>query len=91
MPNTPIIQRFVAILWPSFITASLATVIFFSMFDPDIIFVDYDISTMGAYSVGFLIFWLFGTLTAMLTCFFMKPCGTFNKKTDSGVSATNHS
>ena len=91
IPNTPVIQKFVAILWPSFITASLATVIFFSMFDPDIIFVDFDISRLGAYTVGLLIFWLFGMLTAMLTCFFMKPCSAFNKNGDSGVSATDHS
>jgi hypothetical protein len=80
MQSTPVIQRIVSILWPSFITAGIATILFFTAFDPDVIFVDYDISRLGAYSIGFFIFWLFGIATAMLTCFFMRPCEVFNKQ-----------
>jgi hypothetical protein len=80
MQPIPVIQRVVGILWPSFITAGIATILFFTAFDPDIIFVDYDITRLGAYSIGFFIFWLFGIVTAMLTCFFMRPCNVFNKQ-----------
>ncbi len=76
----PVIQRIIGILWPSFVTAGIATILFFTAFDPDIMFVDYDISRLGAYSIGFFIFWLFGIVTAMLTCFFMRPCEAFNKQ-----------
>ena len=37
MDKIPVIQRVVAILWPSFITAGIATVLFTTAFDPEII------------------------------------------------------
>ena len=79
MDAIPLIQRIVAILWPSFITAGIATVLFTTAFDPDIIFVEYDISRVGAYSISFFLFWLFGALTAATTCFFLKPCQAINR------------
>jgi len=79
MSEISVTQRIVAILWPSFITAGIATVLFFTAFDPDIMFVDYDISRLGAYSIGFFIFWLFGVVTCMATCYFLRPCQSVNK------------
>jgi hypothetical protein len=79
MESIPIIQRVVAILWPSFITAGIATILFFTVFDPDIIFVDHNISRLGAYSIGFFTFWLFGVMTCMATCYFLKPRQAINK------------
>lgn len=79
MDAIPLIQRIVAILWPSFITAGIATVLFTTAFDPDIIFVEYDISRVGAYSISFFLFWFFGALTAATTCFFLKPCQAINR------------
>lgn len=79
MNAIPLIQRVVAILWPSFIMAGIATILFTTAFDPEIIFSDYDISRLGAYSICFFIFWLFGALTATATCYFLKPCQAINK------------
>jgi hypothetical protein len=78
MQEIPVIQRVVAILWPSFITAGIATILFFTAFDPMVIFVEYDISRIGAYSCGFFLFWILGAVTAITTCFFLRPCSTFN-------------
>jgi hypothetical protein len=78
MNTIPLIQRVIAILWPSFITAGIATVLFTTAFDPDIVFVDYDISRLGSYTICFFIFWLFGALTAASTCYFLKPCQAIN-------------
>ena len=84
----PVIQRVVAILWPSFITAGIATILFSTAFDPDDLFVDYNISRLGVYSICFFVFWLFGAITALATCFFLMPCSTFNKcKTSTDVSS----
>jgi len=83
MQEIPVIQRVVAILWPSFITAGIATILFFTAFDPDVMFVDYDISRLGAYSIGFFIFWLFGVVTCMATCYFLRPCQAINKPGES--------
>lgn len=30
----PVVQQIVSVMWPSFLTASLATIIFFTLFDP---------------------------------------------------------
>ena len=79
MDTIPLIQRVVAILWPSFIAAGIATVLFTTAFDPAVIFIDYDISRLGSYTVCFFLFWSFGALTAAATCYFLKPCEAINK------------
>ncbi len=79
MNAIPLIQRVIAILWPSFITAGIATVLFTVAFDPAELFIDYDISRLGIYSICFFLFWLFGAVTAMSTCYFLKPCEAINR------------
>ena len=70
----PTIQKIIAIMWPSFLVAGVETIVFFTLFDPDHVFTDYDISRLGAYSVGFLLFWVFAILPSILTLYFAKPC-----------------
>lgn len=79
MDNLPVIQRVIAVFWPSFITAGIATILFTTAFDPEVIFVDYDISRLGVYSISFFLFWLLGAVTATATCFFLRPCSTIDK------------
>ena len=79
MNAIPLIQRIVAILWPSFITAGIATVLFTTAFDPTVIFADYDVSRLGFYTICFFLFWIFGAATSSATCFFSKPCEAINK------------
>ncbi len=79
MDKIPIIQRVVAILWPSFIMAGIATVLFSTAFDPVVILIDYDISRLGSYTICFFLFWSFGALTAAATCYFLIPCEAINK------------
>ena len=79
MNSIPIVQRVIAILWPSFITAGIATVLFTVTFDPAEIFIDYDVSRLGVYTICFFMFWLFGAVTATSTCYFLKPCQAINK------------
>ena len=31
----PVVQQIVSVMWPSFLTASAATIIFFTLFDPN--------------------------------------------------------
>lgn len=73
----PVIQRVIAVLWPSFLTAGIATALFFTVFDPDelLVLTGYiEISRMGAYTIGFFLFWLLTATTCALTCYFQKPC-----------------
>ena len=71
--NIPLSQQAIAVLWPSFITAIIASGIFFSAFDPrDLIpyNLDIDISPLGAYTIGFLLFWLLAVLSSVGTLYF---------------------
>jgi hypothetical protein len=75
--KVPKIQKFVSILWPSFLVAGVATALFFTVFDPKVLLIDKpwgDISRMGAYTIGFFIFWLLTASSCMLTCYFLRPC-----------------
>ena len=79
MNAIPLVQRVVAVLWPAFIMAGIATVLFTTAFDPAVIFIDYDISRLGMYTICFFLFWSFGVITAASTCYFLKPCEAINK------------
>jgi hypothetical protein len=69
----PGIQKFIAVLWPSFLTAVVASGLFFSAFDPDDLFpfdADPGISRLGIYTIGFLLFWLIAAVSAVGTLYF---------------------
>ena len=67
------IQIGIAILWPSFLIAVVATGLFFSAFDPEFLFPfnsDAELSTLGVYSIGFFLFWLLTALSGFGTLYF---------------------
>lgn len=79
----PKIQQIISILWPSFLTASVATILFFVIFDPqDILAISgYDnISRLGGYTIGFFMFWLLTSTSCALTCYFRRPTDDIGKK-----------
>ena len=54
--NIPTIQKVIAILWPSFLTAGIATILFFTAFDPQLLMAvgGYEpVSRIGGYTIGF--------------------------------------
>ncbi len=75
--ETPVIQKVIAVLWPSFLTSGVATILFFAYFDPQLLMqisgYGY-VSRMGGYTVGFFLFWLLTSSTCILTCYFQRPC-----------------
>ena len=75
--DIPQIQKIIAIMWPSFLTAGVATILFFTAFDPRLIMQvsGYgDISRLGGYTMGFFIFWILTSVSCALTCYFQRPC-----------------
>ena len=65
----------ISILWPSFMMAIVLTGIFFSTFDP--VEIAYymgvtDISHLGAYTIGFFLFWLAGAMNGLLAIYFSE-------------------
>lgn len=76
-PPLPQVQQIASVLWPSFLTASLATVIFFTVFDPVELALLTDapgITRLAGYTLGFFAFWLLTSISCALTCYFRKPC-----------------
>ena len=66
-------QKCIAILWPSFMVAVVATGLFFSAFDPDDLYPfgqQPEISRLGIYSIGFLLFWLVSAVAGIGTLYF---------------------
>jgi hypothetical protein len=71
--QVPGTQKCIAVLWPSFLVAIVATGLFFSAFDPDDLYPfgeQTDVSRLGMYTVGFLIFWLITTISGIGTLYF---------------------
>ncbi len=77
--GVPRIQTVIAILWPSFLTSGLATILFFTLFDP-VVLANVaglpPVSHLGGYTIGFFAFWLLTAVTGVLTCYFQQPCHT---------------
>jgi len=77
MAEIPFVQRVTAVLWPSFLTAGLATVLFFVFFDPQdlaVLLGKAESSRIGVYTIGFFLFWLLTMTACLLTCYFQRPC-----------------
>ena len=75
--DIPTTQKFIAVLWPSFLTSGLATILFFVAFDPQVLSLSSGygpISRLGGYSIGFFLFWLLTSTTCALSCYFQRPC-----------------
>ncbi|MDT8386896.1 MAG: hypothetical protein RQ736_05240 [Thiogranum sp.] len=77
MADISLTQRLISVLWPSFITSGVATGLFFTAFDPQELVIlsgQLEISRIGAYSIGFFLFWLLTSVTCAMTCYFQRPC-----------------
>jgi hypothetical protein len=71
--QVPKMQKCIAVLWPSFLVAVVATGLFFSAFDPDNLYPfgeQTEVSRLGVYSIGFLAFWLVTAISGMGTLYF---------------------
>ncbi len=70
-----LIQTSIIILWLSFVMAGIATGVFFSVIDPDALrsCVRFpEVSRMGAYTIGFLLFWLLTAASSLLSHHFLQ-------------------
>lgn len=72
-------RKAIWILWPSFIVAGVAEVLFFTAFDPAVLEGVLGIeSRLGWYTVGFLAFWVFAAASSAFTCFLQRTAGEIN-------------
>ena len=64
------------VLWPSFLAAGFATMLFFAMIDPETLVlamvVPLNLSRIGVYSGGFFFFWFICILSSLLTAWLIR-------------------
>ena len=66
------VQRAIWLLWPGFITAIVAEIVFFAVFDPLDFNMRLQLSREAVYTCGFIAFWLLGSLSSALTLFLQR-------------------
>jgi len=82
-PPRPLAQRIGAILWPSFFSACVASMVFFAFIDPldlrDITFPGIEISRSMGYTIAFFMFWLATASSSLFTWLLLRPSSRFNR------------
>ena len=82
-PPRPMAQRVGAILWPSFFSAGVATIVFFAYVDPlvlrDMTFPELPMTRELGYTVGFFTFWLATSASSLFTWWLLRPASRFNQ------------
>jgi len=82
MGNGYLGQRMMWVLWPAFLVAAVAELIFFSVFDPfDLHFfgAQLDVSRQAIYTLGFFGFWALGVASSTLTVFLERSPWEVNR------------
>ena len=67
------LQRAMWAVWPGFLSAIFAEIVFFAMFDPLDFNMRLHLSREAVYTFGFVAFWLLGTLSSAITLFLQRP------------------
>ena len=69
-------QAVFAVVWISFLTAAVATMVFFALFDPvelaAVYDQDLDISREAGYAAGFFFFWMLTLACSAVTAFLVR-------------------
>ncbi|MCK8515625.1 hypothetical protein M0534_04690 [Methylonatrum kenyense] len=73
-----LLQRYGTTVWPSFLVAAVASVVFFGNIDPETLQVqtlpEWNISRLGGYTIGFFMFWGVGLASSIL-CLILQKMG----------------
>lgn len=75
-------KRLIWILWPSFIVGGIAETVFFTLIDPQELYLfgePVHWSRMAVYSVGFFMFWGIAAASSAFTCFLQRTARDINK------------
>lgn len=82
--NDNLAQRVGWVLWPSFLVACAAELLFFSFVDPADVHVfgsPLEADRMVVYSAGFFVFWAMGAMSSALTVFLSRSPFEINRCT----------
>jgi len=76
-------KRLIWILWPSFIVGGIGEVVFFTLIDPQELYLlgqPVEWSRTAVYSVGFFMFWALAAASSALTCFLQRGAEEINAR-----------
>jgi len=74
-------RRAIWILWPSFIVGGIGEVLFFTVFDPQELYLfgePSSLSRLAVYSIGFFLCWAFAAASSAFTCFLQRSADEVN-------------
>ena len=66
-------RRMMWVVWPGFLAAIAAEVVFFALFDPLDFNMRLHLTREAVYTCGFVAFWMLGMLSSALTLFLQRP------------------
>jgi hypothetical protein len=75
-------KRLIWILWPSFIVGGIAEGVFFTLIDPQELYLfgePVHWSATAVYSVGFFMFWMVAAASSAFTCFLQRSAVEVNE------------
>lgn len=75
-------KRLIWILWPSFIVGGIAETVFFTLIDPQELYLlgePVHWSATAVYSVGFFMFWAIAAASSAFTCFLQRTASDINR------------
>jgi hypothetical protein len=76
-------NRLYYVLWPSFLVAGIAEILFFTIIDPqDLYFFGQPVhfSPLATYSIGFFAFWAICAASSLATLFFQRSGTEINEE-----------
>ena len=75
-------MKLILVMWPSFLIAGLAEGVFFTVVDPQQLYLfgePVEFSAVATYSFGFFAFWLVCAASSLTTIFLQTSAGELNK------------
>ncbi len=76
--------KLIQVLWPSFLVAGIVEIVFFTVVNPQELYLlgqPVHFSTIATYSIGFFGFWLVCAGSSLMTLFFQRPSAEINQST----------
>ncbi len=77
-------QAVATVVWISFLAASVATMLFFALFDPVELFAtldpEHEIGHQGGYAIGFFFFWLISAGCSAVTAWLVRTAPKRDRK-----------
>jgi hypothetical protein len=76
-------KQLILVLWPSFIVGGIAETVFFTLINPQELYLmgqPIHWSPTAVYSVGFFLFWGIAAASSALTCFLQRAPAEINRR-----------